>query len=424
MKKKILIVGLIILIGLIIGIILFKNRDEKDDKDVLYSVNFGNTIIRFKHVDYVIPQNRIVIVEKSIDKGKTFESITKEAITVSMEPKFVFLNENQGFAIKKPKIMKDNGKYMGMYVTLDGGKTFTLSKINYDNPNIETLTIKDVPYYDNNRLILPCSIYQVKSDQSGYENVDLYFTTNDNGLTWNLVNDLLFSIKKDSLTNKGATFILKNNSDDDYCYGPEYILEKYVDNKWKEILLDEPLSWNTVLYNLNKKEEIEININWENSYGILDNGKYRLVKNNLRKKNSPESRSYTVYAEFIIGGKNNIIEIKKLSQNINEYKEYLEKDGRKIYLANNIEEVYFNKDKDNMTLKYYIENVNKKMEESIKEITNYLEKKEIYKDGGSTVYRSKEYDITLVKCNNMSGNKDIYIGDYNLNTDGITMCSR
>ena len=77
-----------------------------------------------------------------------------------------------------------------------------------------------------------------------------------------------------------------------------------------------------------------------------------------------------------------------------------------------------------MTLKYYIENVNQKIEESIKEITNYLEKKEIYKDGGSTVYRSKEYDITLVKCNNMSGNKDIYIGDYNLNTDGITMCSR
>ena len=75
-----------------------------------------------------------------------------------------------------------------MYVTKDGGKTFILSEINYENPNIEILTIEDVPYYENGELKLHCSIYQVKSDYSGYENVDLYFITDDDGETWNLAN--------------------------------------------------------------------------------------------------------------------------------------------------------------------------------------------------------------------------------------------
>ena len=81
-------------------------------------------------------------------------------------------------------------------------------------------------------------------------------------------------------------------------------------------------------------------------------------------------------------------------------------------------------DLKNMILKYYIENINEPIKDAIKDITQYLNREGIYKDGGSAVYRSKEYDITLVKCNNMSGNKDVYIGDYNMNTDGITMCSR
>ena len=73
-----------------------------------------------------------------------------------------------------------------MYVTKDGGKTFLLSEINYDNPNIEILTIEDVPYYEDNDLKLHCSIYQVKQDNSGYEDKDLYFISKDDGVTWNL----------------------------------------------------------------------------------------------------------------------------------------------------------------------------------------------------------------------------------------------
>ena len=185
MNKKIIIGSLIIILS-IVGIILLLSKKEKTDENILYSVKFDNVILRFKHIDNVIPQNQIVAVEKSTDDGKTFEIITEGQVIVSLEPKFVFLNEKLGFAVKKPNNIKDNGKYYGMYVTNDGGRTFNNTVINYDNPNIEVLTIDSVPFYENGKLVLPCSIYTVKKDQSGYENVNLYFTSNDNGLTWNL----------------------------------------------------------------------------------------------------------------------------------------------------------------------------------------------------------------------------------------------
>ncbi len=191
-KKNILIIGIIILlivIAVILSMVLNKKElDYPDDENTLYSVKFDNIKLRFERYDYALGQNQIVGVQKSTNYGKDYEDITKEGITVSMEPKFIFFNEKFGFAVKKPNNQKDNGKYYGMYVTKDGGKTFKLSKITYENPGVEILTIEDVPYYEKDILKLHCSIYQIKSDGSGYEDVDLYFITKDDGETWELDN--------------------------------------------------------------------------------------------------------------------------------------------------------------------------------------------------------------------------------------------
>ena len=184
MKKK-LIFSIIIILLIVLGILWFINKDYPDDENTLYSINFGNTKIRFERYDYSLGQNQIVGVEKSINKGKTYEKLTTEPITVSMEPIFVFLNKKLGFAIAKKDLNKNNN-FIGVKVTQDGGKTFLNGIINYDNPNIDILTVEDIPYYENNILKLPCSIYQVKEDKSGYEDIKINFISIDNGLTWNL----------------------------------------------------------------------------------------------------------------------------------------------------------------------------------------------------------------------------------------------
>lgn len=186
MKKKLIILFFILLLIMIVfGIYVSFFKEYSDDKNTLYSVNFGNTKIRFERYDYALGQNQVVGVEKSTNRGRSYEKLTNDPITVSMEPKFVFLNKDLGFTITKSNLTKNNN-YIGVKVTKDGGKTFNDAKINYDNPDIEILTVEDVPYIKNDVLKLPCSIYQVKADKSGYEDKRLTFVSIDSGLTWNL----------------------------------------------------------------------------------------------------------------------------------------------------------------------------------------------------------------------------------------------
>ena len=184
MKKRYL-TAIVILILIIGAIIVFVNREYPDDENTLYSIKFEDFKLRFQRYDYALGQNQLVAVEKSTNKGKTYEKLTHELITVSMEPKFVFLNKKLGFVISKPNLTKDNN-YMGFKVTQDGGKTFVNAVINYNNPNISILTIDDVPYYENDVLHVKSSIYQVKSDARGYEDVPLILISLDKGLTWYL----------------------------------------------------------------------------------------------------------------------------------------------------------------------------------------------------------------------------------------------
>lgn len=109
------------------------------------------------------------------------------------------------------------------------------------------------------------------------------------------------SVKDGTLTPKGATIILKNNTDKAYWYEPAYNIEKKEDNKWSEIILDEPLTWNSVIFILEPGEEKEISIEWSNTgYGILEKRQYRLIKKNFREKESLSENGFEIYAEFEI----------------------------------------------------------------------------------------------------------------------------
>ena len=186
--KKIFIILICVVIVLVIGRAILMNTEDKysyEDENTLYSVEINDEIIRFERYDYSLGQNQVVGVQKSVDQGKTFENITEENLIVSMEAKFIFLNENLGFAISKPDLTKYND-YLGLKVTQDGGKTFIDGKINYDDPDIEILTVEEVPYLENNELKLKCSIYQLNDDRTGYEDVELIFVSADDGSTWNI----------------------------------------------------------------------------------------------------------------------------------------------------------------------------------------------------------------------------------------------
>ncbi len=67
---------------------------------------------------------------------------------------------------------------------------------------------------------------------------------------------------------------------------------------------------------------------------------------------------------------------------------------------------------DDATLKDYFSKTYQTFDDSINNLTNSMKLVDTYKDGGTKLYKNDS--IALIKCNTIDGNKDIYIGDINL----------
>ena len=116
--------------------------------------------------------------------------------------------------------------------------------------------------------------------------------------------------------------------------------------------------------------------------------------------------------------------VKNELEEANKYNIYLENTERTIYLSSAIEEVYYYTTSGKNPLKYYLTNTYQTIDDGIKHITDMLENTETLRDGGTKIYKSKKYNLTIINCNTLEGNKDIFIGDYNMNFDNETMCKR
>lgn len=184
-KKKIFSILLILAVILIFFcvVLLPSKKEETKEKNNLYSRRFDKTILKFQKYDDVLGQNMVVGVEKSTNHGKSYTKITKEAITVSQEARFLFVSKSVGYVISTGYIMRNND-FKGFKVTLDGGKTFTDAKFYYENERVDLITIEDFPYRDSDGLKLECSVYDVAEDGNGYEDKKIEFHSSDKGLTW------------------------------------------------------------------------------------------------------------------------------------------------------------------------------------------------------------------------------------------------
>lgn len=122
----------------------------------------------------------------------------------------------------------------------------------------------------------------------------------------------------------------------------------------------------------------------------------------------------------------NKIKIQKTeSNNYNDFNKYLEQDNIDIYIKSNLKEIfYYIEPNKKVTLKEFITTSSKTIEDSIKNLTNLLELTYTAKDGGTKIYKSEDFDITIIKCNTIEGNKDIFVGDYLMDFDDSKMCKR
>ena len=111
-------------------------------------------------------------------------------------------------------------------------------------------------------------------------------------------NDVIMTIKEGTLTNKSATLILTNNSDKNFQYGTPYEIEIKKDGEWHKINVE--LNFTMPAFQLSARENKEIEINWENGYGKLEKGTYRIIKEIDYEYEEEKYKSFNIAVEFTI----------------------------------------------------------------------------------------------------------------------------
>ena len=106
------------------------------------------------------------------------------------------------------------------------------------------------------------------------------------------------TIKDETLTNKSATLFLTNNSDKNFQYGNPYEIEIKKDGEWHKINVE--LNFTLLALQLSPKESKEIELDWENEYGKLAKGTYRIIKGIDYEYEEGKYETFNVAVEFNI----------------------------------------------------------------------------------------------------------------------------
>ena len=111
-------------------------------------------------------------------------------------------------------------------------------------------------------------------------------------------NDVIMTIKDGTLTNKSVTLVLINNSDKKIQYGSSYEIEIKKNDEWHKINAE--LNFTLQLFILESKEKNEFELNFEDGYGKLPSGTYRVIKKIDKEKEDGLFDSFYVSTEFTI----------------------------------------------------------------------------------------------------------------------------
>ena len=106
------------------------------------------------------------------------------------------------------------------------------------------------------------------------------------------------SVVDKTLSNIGGTFILKNDNKNEIIFYEPYELEIKKDGQWHEITIQ--IDFIEIANVLKSQDSYEIEINWEETYGELPKGEYRLIKEiSVLNENGSFENSY-VSVEFTL----------------------------------------------------------------------------------------------------------------------------
>lgn len=94
------------------------------------------------------------------------------------------------------------------------------------------------------------------------------------------ISKVKMTIKDEEVTSEGIEIIIEDKNETPYVYDSWLEIEKLENNEWKKLQYRDDYVSDDIgymIYEL-KDGKLEEKINWSKEYGILDRGKYKLIK--------------------------------------------------------------------------------------------------------------------------------------------------
>ena len=91
--------------------------------------------------------------------------------------------------------------------------------------------------------------------------------------------EAVVNIQEASISSTGLVLVISNDTDDiAYQFDNAYSLEKFVDDHWIAVEQIRDVAVTAIAHMLLPGETIDLPVKWENRYGNLPTGAYRIVK--------------------------------------------------------------------------------------------------------------------------------------------------
>ncbi len=111
----------------------------------------------------------------------------------------------------------------------------------------------------------------------------------------NALNGAKIQVSEEKTTPVGIAFEIHNQSDKDLNYGQDYSIQKEKDGRWYVVEPSNPVAVTMELLWVPSGSEETMEVNWEDSYGKLPKGHYRIIKSF-----ADEQKGYYLAGEFTI----------------------------------------------------------------------------------------------------------------------------
>lgn len=279
------------------NIIIGKITDIKDKYVVINGLSDNNSLKTNEKAEITLENNPIIkgannliigqyikLYPTSIAEVYPILITTNEIEIISENDANMLIEDNNNFT----KIIIDSKEMIISKNEYNSLKNI-LNTLDYDSKTCDDVNKNTEPHYiveidnkiyryyrSNNTVSNDNKCAELNNDDLVISDRILKFVTSNNEM--NQVFNVSMIIKNVSLTKNGAKIIITDNNENHYSYGMKFRLDVMKNGNWEMLKSTGDGVFNDMAYHVDKDNKLELNQNWENIYGELKDGNYRLVK--------------------------------------------------------------------------------------------------------------------------------------------------